>query len=408
MCNLVPTGGPATRILYRRVRRYVEAMLPPPVDMIRALVAAPSVSSPDLRFDQSNRQVIDLIAQWAANLGFAIRIEALPGEQGKANLIATRGEGEDGLVLSGHTDTVPYDADRWTDDPFVLAERGNKLFGLGTADMKGFFAAALHAIARFEPGQLRRPITLLGTADEESTMDGARALLTSGERFGRYAVIGEPTGLRPIRKHKGVFYVRVTIGGKAGHASNPALGVNAIEGLQRVLPALQAWRDAAGRRHRDDDFEVPTPTLNFGRVTGGDSPNRICGECALELDIRLLPGMERAAVVAELREAIAGALEGGPWSFEVGPTGGYADAFGGPTDAAFTRTVEGLCGCSAKTALFGTEAPYLAEMGLQTLVLGAGDIAVAHQPDEYVTMAAIQRATDLYANLIQRFCTESA
>ena len=395
------------RISARLDRRYVGRMLPTTVDMIGQLVATPSVSSPDARFDQSNRGVIDLVAEWAEELGFSVRVEPLAGELGKSNLVASLGEGDDGLVLSGHTDTVPYDAERWTDDPFELTERDGKLFGLGTADMKGFFAAALHAISRFRPEELRRPITLLGTADEESTMDGARALAEAGERFGRYAIIGEPTGLRPIRKHKGVFYVQVTVGGKAGHASNPALGVNAIDGLERVLPALQAWRDAIGARYRDDEFEVPTPTLNFGRVIGGDSPNRICAECALHLDIRLLPGMERAAVVAELRDVVADALHGGAWTHEVGAVGGYADAFGGPSEAHFTDTVETLCGCSATTAMFGTEAPYLAELGLQTLVLGAGDIAVAHQPDEYVTIAAIERATDVYASLIERYCTES-
>jgi acetylornithine deacetylase len=383
-------------------------MLPPVLDMVRQLVATPSVSSPDDRFDQSNRGVIDLVAEWAAGLGFAVRIEALPGDSGKANLIATLGEGEDGLVLSGHTDTVPYNAERWTNDPFVLTERDGRLHGLGTADMKGFFAAALHAIARVEPGQLRAPVTLLGTADEESTMNGARTLAEMGERFGRYAIIGEPTGLRPIRKHKGVFYVQVTVGGKAGHASNPALGVNAIDGLRLVLAALQSWRDTIGERYRDDDFEVPTPTLNFGRITGGDSPNRICAECKLDVDIRLLPGMERPAVVAELRDVVANALDGGAWTFDVGAIGGYADAFGGPSDAEFSGAVETLCGCSATSAMFGTEAPFLAQLGLQTLVLGAGDIAVAHQPDEYVTIAAIERATDVYANLIQRFCIESA
>jgi len=383
-------------------------MLPSAVDMIRQLVATPSVSSPDPRFDQSNRGVIDLLADWAARLGFSVRIEPLPGSPGKANLIAQLGKGEDGLVLSGHTDTVPFNAERWTDDPFLVSEREGKLYGLGTADMKGFFAAALHAVERFEPAAFRRPITILGTADEESTMNGARALAEKGEQFGRYAIIGEPTGLQPIRKHKGVFYVQVTVGGKAGHASNPGLGVNAIEGLQRVLPALQLWRDTIGERYCDQDFEVPTPTLNFGRISGGDSPNRICAECVLAVDIRLLPGMERQAVVAELRDVVAGALDGGPWTFDVHKVGGHADAFGGPSDAEFTDTVETLCGCSAKSALFGTEAPYLAELGLQTLVLGAGDIAVAHQPDEYVTIAAIERATDLYANLIQRFCLESA
>jgi len=383
-------------------------MLPPVIEMVRKLVAAPSVSSPDDRFDQSNRGVIELLADWAAQLGFEVRIESLPGQPEKANLIATRGEGDNGLVLSGHTDTVPYNAERWTDDPFVLTERDGRLYGLGTADMKAFFAAALHAVARFEPGDLGSRVTLLGTADEESTMDGARALASRGESLGKYAIIGEPTGLRPIRKHKGVFYVQVVVGGKAGHASNPGLGVNAIEGVRLVLAALESWRDTIGQRHRDDEFEVPTPTLNFGRIRGGDSPNRICDECQLDLDIRLLPGMERAAVVAELREVVAHALELGPWTSDVRATGAYADAFAGPTDEGFSRAVETLCGCSAETALFGTEAPFLAELGLQTLILGAGDIAVAHQPDEYVTMAAIERATDVYASLIQRFCIEPA
>lgn len=382
-------------------------MLPPQLEMLRRLVATPSVSSPDARFDQSNRGVVELVAEWAAELGFAARIEAVPGADGKVNLIASLGEGIDGLVLSGHTDTVPYNVERWTSDPFELTERNGNLYGLGTADMKGFFVAALHAVARFGPTVLRRPITLLGTADEESTMAGARALAEKGERLGRYAIIGEPTNLIPIRKHKGVFYVRVTVGGKAGHASNPALGINAIEGLQRVLIALEAWRDGLGGRYCDDDFEITAPTLNFGRVAGGDSPNRICDECTLDIDMRLLPGMAADEVLVELSDQVANALDGGGWTFDVQTTGNYA-AFSGPADAHFRSTVETLCGCSAKTALFATEAPYLAQLGLETLVLGAGDIGVAHQPDEYVTMAGIEGATDLYVSLIRRYCTETA
>ena len=172
-------------------------MLPSRTDMLRQLIAAPSVSSPDVRFDQSNRAVVDLLAEWAEELGFDTRVEPLSGSTEKANLIATRGHGEDGLVLSGHTDTVPYDAERWTSDPFELTERTGKLFGLGTSDMKGFFAAALHAIARFRPEELDRPITLLGTADEESTMDGARALVEAGGGRGRHADICDAPGPRP-------------------------------------------------------------------------------------------------------------------------------------------------------------------------------------------------------------------
>jgi acetylornithine deacetylase len=118
--------------------------------------------------------------------------------------------------------------------------------------------------------------------------------------------------------------------------------------------------------------------------------------------------MGRSEVTAELRDVVANALDGGPWGFDVTAVGGHADPFGGPSDTEFSAAVEALCGCSARTALFGTEAPFLTELGLQTLVLGAGDIAVAHQPDEYVTMAAIERATEVYAKLIQRFCIEPA
>jgi len=378
--------------------------------MLERLVSTPSVSSPDARFDQSNRGVVDLLAEWAEELGFDVRIELLPGAEGtrgKANLVATRGKGTGGLVLSGHTDTVPFNAERWNDDPFELTERGGRLYGLGTADMKGFFAAALHAVARVDPAELTRPITLLGTADEESGMAGARALATAGEELGRYAIIGEPTSLAPIRKHKGVLHVTVVVGGKAGHASNPALGVNAIEGMQRVIAALQAWRAELVRRGSDDEFEIAAPTLSLGRIVGGDSPNRIPDECVLDLDIRPLPGMRAEDLVRDLAAEVATALGSGPWKHDL-RTQVDCPPFAGPTDRGFERAVETMCGCSAHTALFGTEAPYLTQIGLQTLVLGPGDIAVAHQPDEYVTMGDIERATELYTRLVRRFCTDAS
>ncbi len=373
--------------------------------MIAQLVAVPSVSSGDPALDTSNRGVVELLADWATSLGFAVRIDEVPGAVDKYNLVARLGQGEDGLVLSGHTDTVPYDAERWSSDPFVLSQRDDKLFGLGTADMKGFFAAALTAVARFEPAALRAPVTLLATADEESTMAGARALADSSERLGAYAIIGEPTGLQPVHKHKGVFMVRLSITGKSGHASDPALGVNAIEGLQQVLSLLGPWQAGLVERYRDDDFRVAGPTMNLGRVQGGDSFNRIASNCQLDLEFRLLPGMEPEAFLEELRAVVEGALRSGRWSYELSTVGAY-DGFATPTDTAFSHEVATLCGCSAKAVMFGTEAPFLARLGLETLIVGAGDIRVAHQPDEYVTMTSIGRASDLYSQLIQRFCIE--
>ena len=167
--------------------------IPPLREMLAGLVAIPSVSSPDPALDQPNEAVVARLAEWLEALGFAVEVLPVPGRPGKANLVATLGRGPGGLVLAGHTDTVPFDAGRWSSDPFRLTEREGRLHGLGTADMKGFFPLVLEVAAELEARRLRAPLVVLATADEESTMSGARALAESGRPLGRHAVIGEPT-----------------------------------------------------------------------------------------------------------------------------------------------------------------------------------------------------------------------
>ncbi|HIL93895.1 MAG TPA: M20/M25/M40 family metallo-hydrolase, partial [Cycloclasticus sp.] len=148
--------------------------------MMRALIGTPSVSSTNNRHDQSNLPVIHLLADWLENLGFKVTLQPLVGQTGKANLIATIGpayKGADGLVLSGHTDTVPYDDSHWSQDPFTLTEKENNFYGLGSTDMKSFFALAIETATRFNASDYKRPLTILATADEESAMSGAQALL---------------------------------------------------------------------------------------------------------------------------------------------------------------------------------------------------------------------------------------
>ncbi|MBS1222209.1 MAG: acetylornithine deacetylase, partial [Proteobacteria bacterium] len=157
----------------------------PVLDRIRQLIAKPSVSSVLPRFDQSNRPVIDLLAGWLEEAGFAVRIEPLPGRPDKANLIAVLGSGPGGLVLAGHTDTVPCDAGRWRFDPFGGTVADGRIYGLGSADMKSFLALAIAAAGEFRADELRQPLVILATADEESGMDGARALAAAGQPLGR-------------------------------------------------------------------------------------------------------------------------------------------------------------------------------------------------------------------------------
>jgi acetylornithine deacetylase len=189
------------------------------LQQLSQLVATPSVSSTDPLWDQGNRAVIDLLAGWLSDMGFRTEIQEVAADGVKANLIATLGSGPGGLVLAGHTDTVPFDEGRWQSDPLGLTERDNRLYGLGSTDMKGFFPLAIAAAGAFLDKPLKQPLILLATADEESSMNGARALAAAGRPKARAAIIGEPTSLRPVRMHKGIMMEAVRVTGKAGHSS---------------------------------------------------------------------------------------------------------------------------------------------------------------------------------------------
>lgn len=388
------------------------ARIPDPLTMIARLIESPSISSTDTRLDMGNRAVADLLASWLEDLGFSVEIMPLSDRDDKANLVATLGadarEASDGLVLAGHTDTVPYDEGAWQHDPFRLTRAGGRLYGLGTADMKAFFALALTAAAQFKPRDLRAPLVVLATADEESTMGGARALARCGRHLGRYALIGEPTGLRPRHAHKGILIEAVAVHGRAGHASDPRLGANAIEGMHRVLSELLAWRDELQARHRDERFEYPLPTLNPGRIRGGDSPNRIPARCELSFDLRLLPGMDLEALRQDLRERVRRALDGTGLEVSFDALFEGVPTFATDTASPIVRAAEALTGHASTTLGLATEGPFLQRMGLETVILGPGEVAQAHQPDEYLAEERLAPTVELLKALIHRFCTAPA
>ncbi|MDD5034612.1 MAG: acetylornithine deacetylase, partial [Methylococcaceae bacterium] len=341
-------------------------------------------------------------------LGFSVSIHEF--SPGKANLLAGLGGGGavgEGLVLSGHTDTVPFDEGEWSVDPFAGVEREGRLYGLGSCDMKAFFALAIEAARSFDPRSFRRPLTLLATADEESSMAGAKYLLQQGLKPGRYAVIGEPTGLRPIRMHKGVMMESIRVHGHAGHSSDPSLGANAIEGMHHVLAELLAWRRELQARYRNPLFKVDTPTLNLGSIHGGDNPNRICAHCEVHIDIRPLPGMSLEALRQAMGERLHDALAAYPTlRVETYPLFDGLPPFETPAESLMVRTCEELTGTLAGAVAFGTEAPFLSRLGMETVVLGPGDVAQAHQPDEYLDLAQIAPTIEVLKGLIRRFCLE--
>jgi acetylornithine deacetylase len=372
--------------------------------MIAELVGEPSVSSVNPRFDQGNRAVVEKLATWLGDLGFHCELMPLPGRSGKANLVATLGGGPGGLVLAGHTDTVPYDDGRWNHDPFALTEEGGRLYGLGTCDMKAFLALAVEAARGLRARDLSRPLIILATADEESTMDGARALAGAGRPLGRYALIGEPTGLRPVRMHKGILMEAIRLRGRSGHSSDPDQGNSALEGMHRVLGDLLQWRDELQRRHHNPLFRIPVPTLNLGHIHGGDNPNRICAECELHIDLRPLPGMDLEELRGELSARLECLLKGSGLELETVPLFAGIPAFETTAASAIVQAAERLTGHAAESVAFGTEGPFFQQLGMETIILGPGDIGQAHQPDEYLALDRITPTVELLQALIRRFC----
>ena len=372
---------------------------------LQKLVALPSVSCGLPEWDMPNQKVIDYLANVFSSLGFNTQVVPLT-QTGKANLIATLGAGDGGLVLAGHSDTVPYDANRWQSDPFQLCERDGNLYGLGATDMKGFFPVIMEAVKPYLDMPFRHPLILLATADEESSMSGARALAKTGipGATPRYAVIGEPTGLVPIRAHKGIMMEAIRVRGQSGHSSNPALGKNALEAMNQVMNELIGLRTELQFKYRDPGFAVQTPTLNLGCIHGGDGANRICGACELHFDLRLLPGMDNDDMRAIIQQRLTPIAERSGTDIVLSSLFEGVDPFGEDEHSELVKLCEQLTGNHSESVAFATEAPFMQQLGMQTVVMGPGSINQAHQPDEFIPLNQIEPAVKIVRGLIEKYC----
>jgi acetylornithine deacetylase len=359
----------------------------------------------------SNKPIVDYLANEFESLGFDC--ELLPcgsdesGQPNKFNLIATLGSGPGGLVLAGHTDTVPCDENLWTVDPFTLNERAERFYGLGVTDMKGFFPLIMEALSGLIDRPFKEPLIILATADEETSMQGARALAELGRPKARAAVIGEPTGMQPVRTHKGMIMDAIRLQGQSGHSSDPSLGNNALDAMHAVISELMRYREELKSRYHDDLFAIPHPTLNLGCIHGGDNPNRICGRCELEFDLRLMPGMHIDTVRAEIKQRVASITEPLGIGFEMVPLFTGIPAFFTDADSPILKAAEQLTGHSGKSVAFGTEGPFLQQLGMDTIVMGPGNIDQAHQPDEYVSQDMLNPCIQVLRKLISSHCLAS-
>ena len=366
------------------------------------LVAIDSVSS------RSNVTITDYLAQRCQAMGLPIKSFPYTDDNGveKVNLVALAGAEfsettEVELALVGHTDTVPFDPN-W-EDALSLTERDGKLFGRGACDTKAFIAAALSAVAATSLNQLKRPLALIFTADEEIGLVGAKRLASSGALRSRYAIVGEPTSLRPMRAGKGYCVAEILIKGREGHSAYPALGTSAVFGGARLVTRIE---EIAERLKSEEHaaFEPPCTTLNVGLLRGGTAKNVIAGECRMTLEWRPIPGQEPRRVLDMLYAAIELEKQHHP-EFVCEVDAARADeGFETPAASRVVELLQELSGLEPGTVAFGTEAAQMAELGAEAVVIGPGNIRVAHQTGEFVPVDELERCVKILTQSIESIC----
>ena len=305
------------------------------------------------------------------------------------------------LVLVGHTDTVPYDP-TWT-EALQLTAKDGKLFGRGACDTKAFIAATLAAIESIDLSQLKRPLALIFTADEEIGCLGAKRLAKARPFAAQYAIVGEPTGLQPMRAGKGYCLAKITVRGREAHSAYPGLGASAIFRAARLIERIELIAEELKRDQRAG-FDPPYTTLNVGIINGGSAKNVVAGECHFTLEWRTIPGQESDHVLNLVKQAVAD-LQKHDSDFVCEIDAARADeSFETRAGSPLVQFLEQASGNASSTVAFGTEAPSMIALGSDAIVFGPGDIRVAHRTGEFVPIDQLNACVSILRQGIERFC----
>lgn len=376
-------------------------------DWLERLVAFDTTSR------NSNLALIEAVETWLAGLGVtSLRVSSADG--GKANLLFSIGPRvEGGVVLSGHTDVVPVDGQAWTTDPWTLTEREGRLYGRGSADMKGFIAAGLSRVPAMLAADLKRPIHFALSYDEEVGLLGAPSLIRAMDAElpkPRLVIVGEPTGMQIVDRHKGIIGLRTTVLGHEAHSSQTHLGVSANMIAARLMARITEIADRLTRASAPaNGFEPPHTTVTVGLVKGGTAPNILAGKCEFIWDVRATTPEQATAVVdevlayaaqldASMRARFAGCSITTERLSDVPPLTGV----GGLPAREMAARITGCVHC--QPASFVAEAGLFELAGLPTVVCGPGWIAQAHQPDEYIEVSQLAAGELFMDRLIEELC----
>ena len=369
------------------------------------LVGFPTMTS------EPNLDLIDYAADHLKPYASEIRLTH-DGDRQKANLLATIGPMVDGgVLLSGHTDVVPADEADWTGAPFVAMRREQKIYGRGTADMKGFIACALAMAPTFADMALGRPIQIALTFDEEVGCRGAPALIGDLLSHGpkpAAAIVGEPTEMAIVTAHKGCYEYTTTITGVEGHGSQPNLGMNAVhQGARFIGRLMELSEELRGRAPSTSPYDPPHTTISAGTIHGGSARNVLAGDCVIEWEMRPISRADADFVLAEIvafEEEARAAM--GPDSALVTVREGEVDGLeDDPSSAAILLMRDLFDTMETSVVPFGTEAGLYQMAGIPAVVCGPGSIEVAHQPDEHLGLDQLEACLEMMERLAERLST---
>jgi len=372
-------------------------------EMLARLIAFPSVST------SSNLDIIHFCRDWLNSHGVESHLVFSP-ERDKANLYATIGPMvEGGVVLSGHTDVVPVEGQDWTSDPWTLTERGGRLYGRGTTDMKGFDALALALVPDMLKADLKRPLHIALSYDEELACRGAPSMveqMAEAIPSPSAVIVGEPTRHAVVTGHKASVQLRTRLTGRAVHSSRIDQGVSAVMTGARLIVWLE---DIMNRNRAEHDaanpFEPPYTTLHCGVMEGGTAANIVASSAWFYSDIRAIPSEDPMEYLARYRNHIAEIV---PAMRTIAPEAGievelvsHVPGLRQEQDGSAERLMRRLTGDNGSHVVsYGTEAGLFQQAGWSTVVCGPGDIAQAHQPDEYIEISEFEAGERLLRRVI--------
>lgn len=365
----------------------------------------------------SNLALISTVESWCQEQ--QLKAYVLPDEtKTKANLLATipavDGSTQGGLVLTGHTDVVPVDGQTWATDPFQATALGDKVFGRGTADMKGFIAVMLALTPKFKAMKLAKPIHFSLTYDEEVGCLGAPFVVDFMRNSGlapEACIVGEPTNMKPVIGYKGRLMYHCQFKGLAAHSSLANQGCNAIEFASRLICYIREMADGIKKQGPfDSDFDVPYTTVTVNIISGGAATNIIPANCDFYLEVRYLPDFSKERFSSQIENYIAQELlpemqETHPAAAVLFELDSNAPGFNTTMESPIVGLVQAITGGHELTKVsYSTEAGIFHRGGIPSIICGPGSIEQAHKPNEFVTQEQLRLCETALLNIVQSFC----